>query len=152
MKEYLKFLSVEENELKHNLNIVATNNRDILMGGNFSYPIIISNLKERTIISCSKKYKSEFDKNINDLEMINKENMSEILNEFAKKYFEKYEIKEMYRLIKMDKNEKIKCDNVELIDESKKEYFFNIIKRSNDKDYKESKWVEFNLKKARYRN
>lgn len=152
MKRYLNFLGIEKIKLKNNCNIIGTNNRDILLSGMFSYPIIITRIKDKTIISCSEKYKNEFEKYCRNKKVDNEKEICEILNEFATKNFKDFEIKIMYRMTKLISNEMIDCREVQLIDETKRDYFYNIVKKSKDKRYRELKWEEFKSEKAPFRN
>lgn len=152
MREYLNFLGFKRIELKDTLNVIETNNRDLAINGTLIYPIIATKVKNKVVLSCSKKYKNDLDVYCKDKEINNEKEIYELLENFAKKTFADFEIKTMYRMTKSMPNLIVDCREVQLVDETKKEYFYNIIKRSTEEEYKKSKWKEFNFKKAPYRN
>lgn len=144
MKEYYDFLGLEN---KYNINdiiLTSSKNREILLGGKFYYPIIETNINNKIIISCSPRYFENLKKYLKNIEH------KDILEKFASKYLDKYEIKIMYRLAKDSEESKINCENVILIDESQKDFFYNIVKKEKNEKYKEEKWKEFNKIKAPY--
>lgn len=152
MKNYNDFLGIKEFEYGKILTVVSSPNRDILYAGRFYYPIIATNINNNIVISCSSKIADKLNKKINEIEELNEDNLKDFLNQFAENEFKTFEIKEMYRLIKQSNTKSVNCDDVELIDESKKQYFYNIVKKSNELKYKEQKWNEFNKIKAPWRN
>lgn len=145
MEEYKKFLGISNLQEKKDIDVYQTNNREILLSGKFYYPVIIVKSNNKIIISCSSMY--DFKKY-----MKGKEYIYEDLMKFSQNNFRKYEIKEMYRLYKIKENLKINCNEVELLNETVKMNFFNIVKRKQDIEYKNEKWEEFNNVKAPYRN
>ena len=128
MKEYINFLGLNEVEKENRIIVTSSSNRDILLSGKFYYPILITRLNNNIIISCSPKYVED----LKEIELIEEDKLKEKLNKFAEKYFENFEIKEMNRLIKIANKNNINCENVELIDENKKQYFYNIVKKSKE--------------------
>src|SRR5699024_7994633 len=113
---------------------------------------IVTKIDNHIIISCANEFTNKLKKEIIELKKINKNRLKDFLNKFAKREFRTLEIKEMYRLIKLSNKNSIDCSSVELINESKKNYFFNIVKKSNELKYKEKKWYEFTKIKAPLRN
>ena len=152
MKNYNDFLGIKELEHGKIFTVISSSNRDILYAGRFYYPIIATNINNNIVISCSSKIAEKLNKKINEIEKLNEDNLKDFLNQFAENEFKTFEIKEMYRLIKQSDDKSVNCDDVELIDESKKQYFYNIVKKSNELKYKEQKWNEFNKIKAPWRN
>ena len=148
LNKYYKFLGYKNQE-----NIVMSENRNILINGKFSYPIILACVDDSIIISITSSYYKEFKEylEIHNI-IINKENMKTTVNNFSKEYFDKFEVKEMYRLYKKRNANDINIQEVEKITEEKKNNFFNIIRRKNNMEYKEEKWQEFNNSKAKYRH
>ena len=152
MKNYNDFLGIKEFEYGKILTVVSSPNRDILYAKRFYYPTIATNINNNIVISCSSKIADKLNKKINEIEELNEDNLKDFLNQFAENEFKTFEIKEMYRLIKQSNTKSVNCDDVELIDESKKQYFYNIVKKSNEIKYKKQKWNEFNKIKAQWRN
>ena len=148
MKNYIEFLGLDKIKRENEIILASSDNREILLSGKFYYPILITRLNNNIIISCSPKYVED----LKEIEFIEEDKLKEKLNKFAEKYFENFEIKEMNRLIKIANKNNINCENVELIDENKKQYFYNIVKKSKELKYKEQKWNEFNKLKAPFRN
>ena len=152
MKNYNDFLGIKEIKNDKILTVVSSPNRDILYAKRFYYPIIATNINNSIVISCSSKIADKLNKKINEIKELSENNLKDFLNQFAENEFKTFEIKEMYRLIKQSNEKCVNCDDVELIDESKKQYFYNIVKKSNEIKYKKQKWNEFNKIKAQWRN
>ena len=152
MKNYNDFLGIKEFDCGKIFTVISSSNRDILYAGRFYYPIIATNINNSIVISCSSKIADKLNKNVNKIGELSENNLKDFLNQFARNKFKTFEIKEMYRLIKQSNTKSVNCDDVKLIDESKKQYFYNIVKKSNELKYKEQKWNEFNNIKAPYRN
>lgn len=151
-KIFKDFLGIKKinNDIK--LAMFSSSNRNIIYTGKFYYPIIVTKIDNHIIISCANEFTNKLKKEIIELKKINKNSLKDFLNKFAKREFRTFEIKEMYRLIKLSNKNSIDCSSVELINESKKNYFFNIVKKSNELKYKEKKWCEFTKIKAPLRN
>ena len=139
MKNYNDFLGIKEFDCGKIFTVISSSNRDILYAGRSYYPIIATNINNSIVISCSSKIADKLNKKINEIEELNEDNLKDFLNQFAENEFKTFEIKEMYKLIKQSDDKNVNCDDVELIDESKKQYFYNIVKKSNELKYKEQK-------------
>ena len=150
MKNYIEFLGLDKIKRENEIILASSDNREILLSGKFYYPIIATRIKDKIVISCTPKLIDSLEHSINEFDKINENNIICFLTKYASKKFKNFEIKEMYRLFKNYKENEIICNDVELINEDKKKFFYNIVKKNKELKYKEEKWKEFNNIKAPY--
>ena len=129
MKNYIEFLGLDKIKRENEIILASSDNREILLSGKFYYPIIATRIKDKIVISCTPKLIDSLEHSINEFDKINENNIICFLTKYARKKFKTFEIKEMYRLFKNSQENKIICDDVELINEDKKQCFYNIVKK-----------------------
>jgi hypothetical protein len=136
---YFSFLGV--NNIDNNsINICASALRCKPTNQYFYYPVIVSYFDNYIIVSIQPKYFKEL-KVILYKNNKNIKNIASILNDFFKTKIEKFQIKTMLRMVKLD-DSKINTAGSLILDNSLKECFMNTGNKANNKEFKEKKWQE----------
>lgn len=123
--------------------VFGTKNRDKVLNREFIYPVIVSKYNEKLYLSISPKYYEMVLEYINSIDLVNLNNKEiiDILNNIFKNTLNNFEVKEMYRMCKTNKLD-IMNNNAVLLSNKTKQYFMNTGNKSNDIDFKNSKWNE----------